>query len=54
MAEKQVETKVVQVRFDNSKFSKNIDKTIKQCNKFGFTKGEESSKLICNQLTHIY
>lgn len=34
MAEKQVETKVVQVRFDNSKFSKNIDKTIKQCNKF--------------------
>lgn len=34
MADKQVETKVVQVRFDNSKFSKNIDKTIKQCNKF--------------------
>ena len=34
MADKQVETKVVQVRFDNSKFSKNINKTIKECEKF--------------------
>lgn len=34
MADKQVETKVVQVKFDNSKFSKKIDKTIKQCEKF--------------------
>lgn len=31
MANKDVETKVVQVRFDNSKFSKNVEKTIKQC-----------------------
>lgn len=30
MADKNVETKVVQVRFDNSKFSKNIKATIKQ------------------------
>ena len=34
MAKETVETKVVQVRFDNSKFSKNINATIKQCEKF--------------------
>lgn len=31
MAKENVETKVVQVRFDNTKFSKNINTTIKQC-----------------------
>ena len=34
MANKDVETKVVQVRFDNSKFSKNIKTTIKQTKEF--------------------
>ena len=44
MADKQVETKVVQVRFDNSKFSKNINKTIKECEKFDKSLQFKSSK----------
>lgn len=37
MAKETVETKVVQVRFDNTKFSKNINTTIKQCEKLDKT-----------------